>query len=89
MFGGQFSTGKTTCIQDLLLGKPYPDSDVGSAATTSKFIVIQPPLEGGGSAATETGRSLAAQPSKPFEPYSRLPNSEDFLKIFAGKYCVQ
>ena len=87
---GQFSTGKTTCIQDLLLlGKKYPGSDVASAASTSKFTVIQPYLDASNrSAATETGRELASQPSKPFEPYSKLPNSEKFLKMFGGKSSV-
>lgn len=40
VFAGQFSTGKTTFIQDLILETEYPDSDVAARASTDKFTLI-------------------------------------------------
>jgi len=83
VLAGQFSTGKTTLIEDLILEHTYPNSNIAVNPSTDQFTVI---LDGGSRremdamAQVETGRSVAAQMQSAFQKYDVL--GDGFLQKF-------
>lgn len=80
-FVGQFSTGKTTIIQDVVLQAAYPGANIAPSPSTDMFTVIVdcgtrdecaqlPPRE--------SGTAAAARKSGPFRVYAAL--GQEFLQ---------
>eukprot|EP00929_Paragymnodinium_shiwhaense_P109110 TRINITY_DN75477_c0_g1_i1.p1 TRINITY_DN75477_c0_g1~~TRINITY_DN75477_c0_g1_i1.p1 ORF type:complete len:457 (+),score=80.01 TRINITY_DN75477_c0_g1_i1:90-1460(+) len=79
--GGQFSTGKTTMIQDMLLGKPYKGAIVGKAAAPNAFWAITEATENNPHDTIELGNEFVHGPGSPFGAFQVL-NNEDVDKHF-------
>jgi EH domain-containing protein 1 len=71
--GGQFSTGKTTFIQDLLLGNNYSGSDVRPDPSTAHFTVLMHESTSRDvSLDRVSGESLIRGAQLPFQAYAGL-----------------
>lgn len=72
---GQFSTGKTTMLQDLILSTTYPSSHIDPAPSTDKFTFI---TDGGARASLanaareESGRAVASRKGSALESFAAL-----------------
>ena len=74
--GGQFSTGKTTMIQDVLLGKAYKGSIISKAAAPNAFWAIAEATEKNPHDTIDLGNEFVHGPGSPFGAFATLDNEE-------------
>lgn len=73
MFSGQFSTGKTTFLEQVLLETSYPGSDIRPDPSTHAYTLL---TRGSGSRHfVETGGSLVLRDNLPLQPFQQLGRS--------------